>query len=190
MPLMVTATAQNVDCPSNSINTRDTSNRSGAINVTATGGTAPYMYSIDRGNSFQNSADFDFLAAGTYSVVVMDANGCTQTTSATIVEPDPLQISITSITAAICGNNNGSITLSASGGTGSFLYYINGQSQNSPTFDSLAPGTYDFRICDINYCVYDTTFTIPDSTVLLMVAATGQNVDCLLYTSPSPRDRG
>ncbi len=176
--LGVTAVADNVDCPSNSIDTQDSTNLSGMIDVTATGGTAPFLYSIDGGNTFVANNNFDFLSAGTYTVVVMDANGCTATTTATITEPDPIQISIASIMAAICGNNNGSITLSASGGTGAFLYYINGVSQASPTFDSLAAGTYNFRVCDEAYCVYDTTFTIPDSIVTLMVAANSQDAAC------------
>lgn len=178
VPLAIAATAQNVDCPSNSINTRDTSNLGGAINVNATGGTAPYMYSIDGGNSFQTSANFDFLAAGTYTVVVMDANGCTQTTSATIVEPDPIRIAVASLSPALCGQSNGSITLLASGGTNSFLYYINGQAQGSPTFNNLAPGTYTFRVCDMNYCVYDTTITIPNTPGIVGVG-TSTNPSCI-----------
>lgn len=178
-PLTASATATSVDCPSNSRNAQEPDNLTGAITVTAAGGTPAYMYSIDGGNSFQASSNFDLLAAGTYTVVVMDANGCTETTTATVVEPAPIQISIVNVTAAICGNNNGSITLLASGGTNDFVYYINGVAQgNNPTFDSLAPGSYTFRVCDTNYCVYDTTFTIPDTVVALMVAATGQNVDC------------
>jgi hypothetical protein len=178
VPLAIAATTQDVACPSNSTNVRDSSNLTGAINVNATGGTAPYLYSIDGGNSFQTSANFDFLAAGTYTVVVMDANGCTQTTAVTILEPDPISISVVSLTPALCGQANGSITLLASGGTGSFLYYINGQSQSSPTFNNLAPGTYTFRVCDMNYCVYDTTITIPNTPGIVGVG-TSTNPSCV-----------
>jgi hypothetical protein len=182
-PLFLSATAQNVDCPSNSVSVRDSNNLSGAINAAATGGTAPYLFSIDNGNTFQSSADFDFLAAGTYDVLVMDANGCTAMTTVTIGEPDPIQVSVVNLTAAVCGNTNGSVTLAASGGTPGFLYYIDGQSQSSPTFNNLAPGTYTFRVCDMNYCVYDTTITIPDSVVTLAVRATTTAIDCAGNTS-------
>lgn len=177
-PLVIAAVAQDLACPSNSWNTRDSSNLSGSISVNASGGTAPYMYSIDGGNSFQTNSNFDFLGAGTYSVVVMDANGCTQTTSVTIGEPDPIQISVVNLVPALCGNNNGSITLSASGGTPGFLYYINGQSQSSPTFNNLAPGTYTFRVCDMNYCVYDTTITIPNTPGIVGIGSS-TNPSCI-----------
>lgn len=49
----------------------------GAINITATGGTTPYQYSINGGSSFQSTATFTGLAAGTYNVQVKDAAGCT-----------------------------------------------------------------------------------------------------------------
>ncbi len=58
----------------------------GKITVNATGGTAPYQYSVDNGSSFQVSPVFASVGVGTYAVWVKDANGCTQTTSETIVQ--------------------------------------------------------------------------------------------------------
>lgn len=171
VPLVATATATDVACPSNSTNVRNNANNTGSVSVTATGGTAPYMYSIDGGNSFQNSSDFLNLTAGTYTVIVMDDNGCSQTVTATVGEPDPILISVVSLTPATCGQANGSITITASGGTGSFVYYIDGQSQGSPTFSNLAAGTYTFRVCDMNLCVVDTTITIPGTPAITALAS-------------------
>lgn len=162
-PLNATASATDVSCPSNSLNVQDSTNSDGTITVTAVGGTSPYLYSID-GINFQSSDFFDQLAAGTYDVTVLDANGCSVIITVTVGEPAPIQISVVSITPATCGQSNGSITLTATGGDGTFFYYLNGQSQGSnPTFTNLAAGTYTFSVCDMHYCLYDTTITIPGS---------------------------
>ncbi len=175
-PLTLTATAQDVACPSNSYNAMDSSNTGGSVTAAAGSGTAPYLYSID-GINFQSSDFFGGLGAGTYTVITMDANGCSATATATVGEPDPINIGIVSITPASCGLSNGSITISATGGDGNYLYYINGQSQSSPTFTGLAAGTYTFSVCDMHYCLYDTTIVIPAGPSVA-VTAIGEDVNC------------
>lgn len=170
VPLTVTATSQDVPCPSNAVNVMDSTNSGGSITVSATGGTAPYLYSID-GINFQNAGFFGNLGTGTYTAIVMDANGCSGTVIATVAEPDPINIGIVSINVATCGLSNGSITISATGGDGNYLYYINGQSQSSPTFTNLAAGTYTFSVCDMHYCLYDTTIVIPGVPAFVATAA-------------------
>jgi hypothetical protein len=160
-PLLATATATDVPCPSNSTNTIDSTNSGGSVTVISTGGSAPYLYSID-GISFQSSSSFSNLIVGTYTVVAMDANGCSVLVTAIVGEPDPISIGIVSLTSATCGQSNGSVTLQATGGDGVYFYYLSGQSQGSnPTFTGLAAGTYTFSVCDMNYCIYDTTIVIP-----------------------------
>jgi hypothetical protein len=177
-PIPVTATAVGADvhCPSNSTNVMDSTNSDGSVTVTANGGTAPYLYSID-GVNFQSLDLFSNLGVGTYTAIVMDANGCSSTATATVGEPSPISIGVVSITPESCGLANGSITLTASGGQGSFLYYINGQAQSSPTFLNLAAGTYTFSVCDMRYCLYDTTIVIPVGPSVI-VTAVGADVNC------------
>ncbi len=175
-PLVVVATATDVSCPTNSINTANNTNNDGTIIVNANGGTAPYLYSID-GTSFQQNETFVSLTAGTYAVVVMDANGCSEIITATVGEPNPIQITVVNSNSATCGQANGSITLAATGGDGNFLYYVNGQSQSSPTFTGLAAGTYTFSVCDTRYCLYDTTIVI-DGVLGFAATATANNVTC------------
>jgi gliding motility-associated-like protein len=74
----------------------------GGLVVVATGGTAPYDYSIDNGGTFQPFATFGGLPVGTYDVVVRDALGCETTDQATIV---PLPI-LTQVSDTICNGES------------------------------------------------------------------------------------
>lgn len=79
----------------------------GEITVSATGGTSPYMYSID-GTNFQSSGTFSNLGADDYTVVVKDANDCTDTEMATVDEVPEVFYSnqIRPILDANCQNSN------------------------------------------------------------------------------------
>src|SRR5207247_2220197 len=58
----------------------------GSVTVAGSGGTSPYTYSID-GVHFGGSGTFNNLAAGSYTVTVKDANGCTTAQPVTISQP-------------------------------------------------------------------------------------------------------
>ena len=58
------------------------------------------------------------LAAGTYSVVVTDANNCTANISVTLSEPaTPISLSIVGYDVSCFSGNDGSLDLTALGGT-------------------------------------------------------------------------
>ncbi|MFK7922341.1 MAG: choice-of-anchor L domain-containing protein, partial [Bacteroidia bacterium] len=112
--LNASLTAQtNVDC--NGANT-------GSATLAASDGTAPYQYSSD-GVNFGNSPILGTLSAGTYSLVVRDANNCLFSVSATITEPTALVPSILNQINVDCnGNSTGSVDILASGGTMPYQY--------------------------------------------------------------------
>ena len=128
----------------------------GSVTVTASGGTAPYTYNWENndapGISIGTSATISGLSAGTYNATITDANGCTATCSSTVSEP--LELACTTTPSdATCGLSNGSITVSALGGTGPYQYSINnGPSQGSPLFENLSPGMYTITVIDDNLC--------------------------------------
>ncbi len=150
----------------------------GSITITASGGTAPYTYSIDGGATTQSSNSFTGLGAGTYAIEVTDNNGCTSTSSATLNDPSAITFSSTA-TDEVCGANNGTITITASGGTGTLSYSIdNGVTfQASANFSGLSAGIYNLVVEDANGCQVTGTETVNSTG--------GPSIDAVVTTDPS-----
>ncbi|WBO86757.1 Ig-like domain-containing protein [Hymenobacter yonginensis] len=121
----------------------------GAINLTPGGGTAPYTFNWGGGIA---SEDRTSLAAGTYSVTITDANGCTRTQSATISQPaTALNVSLSKTDATANGAADGTATATPAGGTPGYTYlWSNGQTTATAT--SLPAGTYSVTVTDANNC--------------------------------------
>lgn len=152
---------------------------SGGITVTAAGGTAPYEYSID-GMQFQSNNEFSSLAAGSYTVTIRDANDCTLSLSETIAEPAVLSLSVDNVTNASCsGKADGSITVSAAGGTAPYEYQFGNLAFGSSSiFNSMANGNYTLRVRDANGCEAEATASV-DNDVNISVTAQITNPSCL-----------
>lgn len=151
----------------------------GSITATGSAGTAPYQYSIDGGNTYQSSATFSGLDAGTYTVNVMDALGCTSTTVAIVTEPS--EISITGIypTFSSCGSSNGALLITATGGTGTLQYQLNaGGYQSSGSFTNLASGFYAIDVQDANGCVTSTFGSVSDQGGPVLSIVSQTNASC------------
>ncbi|MCF8275653.1 MAG: PKD domain-containing protein [Flavobacteriales bacterium] len=140
---------------------------SGLVEVAATGGVTPYMYSID-GGSFANPSTFNGLAAGLHILGVLDANGCTDTVHVTLSEPGILQLSILASADANCfGESSGSIETQAASGTAPYQYSLDGVSfVGGGTFEGLSAGTYTITVRDANGCLDNVTETIFEPSVL------------------------
>lgn len=125
----------------------------GTIMLTPMNGVGPFMYSIDGGQTFQNSNLFTNLAAGDYDIVITGDADCEFSDNFTIPSCT-LNIFIEVENASTPGNDNGSIVLELSGGTGNVQYSIDGGEtfQSSPIFENLPMGTYNIVIEDGNGC--------------------------------------
>src|SRR5204862_282011 len=117
----------------------------GTITANASGGVAPYTYSIN-GTTFQSSNVFNTLAVGSFTVTAKDANGCTGTGNFTLLSPCAgvtITVNGTLTHPTTQGGTNGSIAASASGGVGPYTYSLNnGTFQASGTFSNLVAGNY------------------------------------------------
>ena len=123
----------------------------GMITIT-TDSTDNILYSLD-GINFQPENLFDHLGADLYSIIIVDANGCRDTVPAAVAPSDIPVISAIDMMPVNCGLSNGSLVVTASGGTGSYQYSLDGNSfQLSNTFTDLSAGNYTVQIMDDDGC--------------------------------------
>lgn len=135
----------------------------GEITGLASGGTAPYSYSIDGTNFI--TTPFEDLSPGSYTLTTKDANDCTSNVSVTIAEPIALAMTFNNQNVSCNGVNDGQIEITATGGTGPYSYAIDDNvSQSENTFTGLASGNYTVTVTDTNGCTLsiDNTITTPD----------------------------
>ncbi len=133
----------------------------GQLTATVSGGSMPYSYAWSTGNAADTFSVVNNLCAGTYTVTVTDANGCTDTASFTISEPAPISAT-PAITDATCGVCDGIIDLSnVSGGNGGPYSYQWSNGETTALIDSLCAGTYSVTVTDNAGCT--AVFTYPVS---------------------------
>ncbi|MBN4051308.1 gliding motility-associated C-terminal domain-containing protein, partial [bacterium AH-315-M05] len=155
----------------------------GTITITASGGTGALSYSIDSGSTYQSSGSFINLIAGSYNVVVQDSNLCTQIGSIlTIIEPAAITISsVVPTDVTTCGGSDGTITITASGGTAPLEYSIDlgGSYQPGGNFINLSQGTYNVEVRDANGCIeFYGVITINDPSAVVLTSVVDSNVTC------------
>lgn len=136
----------------------------GTVTITGGGGTLPYLYSANNGVIFQSNNVIQNLGANCYDVVLQDNNGCQISAVECIAEPTPIGMTL-ALTPATCGNANGVVTITATGGTGAGYQYSNDNGvsfQVSDTFSGLAaaPVSYQLVSEDANGCTVDSLITL------------------------------
>ena len=138
----------------------------GEIEISSSGGTTDYQYSIDDGLNYQSSSVFTALDSLTYQVILLDANNCTDTSTITLTGVDSLFIVDLVIENSSCGNDNGSINFNGVGGTPVYQYSIDNGSSYSTTssYIDIAPGTYELILLDNEGCSDSTDVDIEPST--------------------------
>ncbi|MDY2586523.1 HYR-like domain-containing protein, partial [Winogradskyella aquimaris] len=127
----------------------------GSFAINATGGSAPYLYSLDNIDFSNTTGVFSDLSAGSYTVYVKDDNGCEETIDIVISEPAILEVNLDESNNVDCaGIANGNFTVSAVGGTLPYLFSIDGgtTNQSSGLFENLSSGSYTVLVTDANGC--------------------------------------
>ncbi|MBV6441140.1 MAG: hypothetical protein EPGJADBJ_02819 [Saprospiraceae bacterium] len=136
----------------------------GSITANVDGGTEPYQYLWSNNAA---TATINNLNAGTYTLTVTDANGCTGTMSQTLTNPPLLQITPGNILHPSQGQNNGSINTTVSGGTGTltFIWFRNNSLYASGTKDlsNLPQGNYRLEVTDANGCTASFTYNLTET---------------------------
>lgn len=135
----------------------------GSLNIgSVTGGTSPYQYNFN-GLGFSTTTNYSTLAAGNYTLIVKDNNGCTYSTTVTIgtTTNGPNSI-VATLVNENCGQGNGSIVLgTVSGGTAPYQFNFNNLGLSTTiAFTNLSAGNYTLTIQDNNGCSHDTIFVL------------------------------
>ena len=157
------------------------------ITATGTGGTvgSGYQYSTT-GRPNQPSGVFSGLSAGSYTITVTDANGCTAVSSPAITVTNPIQLTITAVldNDISCFNaNDAQITATVNGGTigSGYQYSTTGRpNQSSGIFAGLSGGSYVVTVTDANGCtaVSNPAITVTNPTQLTVTAILNNDISC------------
>jgi len=118
------------------------------------------------------TAQISNLSSGTYSVTVTDTNNCSVTDSITITEPSAISASATTTNVSCNGGNDGTATLTLSGGTGTLTADWGIVNPNA-----LSAGTHTYTITDSNSCTYTDSIIIAEPTAISASSAT-TDVNC------------
>lgn len=144
----------------------------GEVHATVSGGTPGYTFLWNPGAN--PTLDVIGIVAGAYTFSVVDALGCTDSTIVIVSNITGPTASIDAITNASCfGGNDGSITVSTSGGVAPLTYLWSPSGGTGLTENNLSTGAYIFGITDANGCqdFIVGTITEPDSMITAMISS-------------------
>ncbi len=149
----------------------------GTIDLEVFDGTSPFSYAWSNGSTDENQQN---LTAGTYSVVVTDANSCVTSQTFILQEPQPLIVNQTAINPISCyGQADGIAIINTSGGSPSQLYSLDGTNyQASNIFRGLDAGSYDAYIKVSENCEQITSFSIDEPPILSAIISDQSNATC------------
>ena len=163
----------------------------GNIVVNVEGGIAPYSMTLD-GTDYLNNLSagdqaLDNLSAGTYTIMVTDANGCSATVTSTLGEPDLLTLEQAATTPITCfGGSDGTVTVGVAGGTATYDIWIDATEQrqtlNDATqtalFTDLGAGPHLVTVSDDHGCHATLTVTFIEPDQISAVVDTTTDVLC------------
>ena len=171
-PLALSTVVTDIDCYGNN---------NGAVDLTITGGTSPYIKTWWNSGSVvlsDTTEDITNQYADAYTVLITDGNGCTDSITSTIIEPaSPLAISGIINHVNCFQLNDGAIDATVSGGTFPYTYSWSNAAITEDINNVLA-GTYTLTATDLNICVESMDFTITEPSNALIVTTVTTDVSC------------
>ena len=147
----------------------------GKVTIIGSGGTRPYTYAWTPGMS-TDSFKIN-LAAGTYSVLVTDAKGCTNSIISTVIEPDSLKFTLSGNNISCYNGSNGSITTAVTGGTTPYSYLWS-DGKTTAINSSATAGTYTLAVNDAKGCSYNKSITLTQPTEIITAVSPDSYIRC------------
>jgi hypothetical protein len=135
--------------------------QTGNLEISAANGVTPYTYQwLGTANT---STYVTSVGPGTYTCVVTDALGCTDTV-ATVLAVSNLSATASSSNPLCSGTNTGSVTVAASGGTGPYAYDWAGSTASNTVLSGLGEGSYSVVVTDAYGCSTSASATVNEPT--------------------------
>ncbi len=152
----------------------------GAIYISIAGsGTPPYRYDWSDLAGSNDPQDRTGLAAGTYTVTVIDVSGGGVSQTFTVTEPTPVVITVTGTTQT----PNGTVNITVAGGTPPYTYQWTGPvgfagstAQNLTGLNKA--GTYTVTVRDAKGCIKTAPAVVAQGTLPINIAAQVDSVSC------------
>lgn len=132
-------------------------NNDGSITIENTGGID---FSVNN-EPTQTSNTFNGLIGGDYFILISNTNGCTDTITTTLTNPDSISTSFVTINETCFNDSIGEIDMTVSGGSGNYTFIWNNSQPATEDLTNLPGGTYTVQITDDNGCsiISDTVIT-------------------------------
>jgi gliding motility-associated-like protein len=146
----------------------------GSITIQASGGVAPYEYTI--GNLPYQASNQFILAAGSYTIRIKDRAGCTASRSVTIASDPVIQFNY-AVTGDSCrGLDDGTILITANGGSGNYTYSLDGTVFQASGLLKAAAGNYQVQVKDDKGCSSRQNIIVPLINTLFVQTGAGSSV--------------
>ncbi|PCH91725.1 MAG: hypothetical protein COB85_08805 [Bacteroidetes bacterium] len=154
----------------------------GVCNGDATGsltnGTSPFTYSWNDPGT-QNTAIATGLCSGSFTLIVIDTDGCTTSTSSTVSEGAGVTVTVTGLTNTNCGVCNGDATVNATNGTGPYTFtWDDPSTQSTAMATGLCAGLFDVVVDDADGCSNGLTVEVFDNGGVFSSISASSNVSC------------
>jgi hypothetical protein len=175
-PINITFSVQNVCCNGMC---------NGGAYAFVFGGTSPYSYSWSPSSA--SGATLTNACAGTYSLCVVDANGCLKCGTVNITQPAPFNVSASSAATSCSSCCNGSVSAAGSGGSPGYTYtlYPGATSNTTGAFTNLCAGVYSVCGSDAGCCFTCTGITVASGTSTSVYNAPSAGDFISIYPNPS-----
>lgn len=177
-PASATVTLSNPSALTHAVTINDAScgRPNGSATITEAGGTSPYAFTWMPSGG--NAASAGNLSPGHYVAHIKDNNQCADSVSINIADVDSLLVTVDSIKDVSCfAGSNGSVTVSATRGTGGYTYTWSPTGGNSNTASNLKAGDYRVTATDGGGCVGTLGISIHQPPAVV-VSLGGDTVIC------------